>query len=49
MMVTKPDKKGKEEGQGSLIYSAKIKIDGNKIEIENYGIEPIRLMSVRKF
>jgi hypothetical protein len=43
------DKKGKEKGQGTLIYAAKVKvIDGSKIEIENYGIDPVRLMSVRK-
>jgi hypothetical protein len=49
MLELKKNKKGKEEGQGSLIYSAKIKIVGNRLEIENYGIEPLRLMSVQKF
>ena len=45
----KRDKKGKEKGEGALIYAAKVKvIEGKKIEIENYGIEPIRLMGVRK-
>lgn len=45
----KTNKKGKEEGQGELIYAAKVKvIDGNRLEIENYGIDPVRLMSVRK-
>jgi len=40
---------GKEEGEGSLIYSAKIKVlDGNQIDVESYGIAPIRLMGVRK-
>jgi hypothetical protein len=41
--------KGKEEGEGALIYSAKIKVlDGNNIDVESYGIAPIRLMAVRK-
>ena len=45
----KKDKKGKEKGEGVLIYAAKIKVlDGNKLEIENYGISPIRLSAVRK-
>lgn len=40
---------GKEEGEGALIYSAKIKVlDGNQIDVESYGIAPIRLMGVRK-
>ena len=41
--------KGKEEGVGQLIYAAKIKVlEGNTIEIENYGVEPARLQGVRK-
>jgi len=40
---------GKEEGVGALIYSAKIKVlEGNSIDVESYGIQPIRLMGVRK-
>ena len=40
---------GKEEGSGSLLYAAKIKvIGGNSIELESYGIDAIRLMGVRK-
>lgn len=40
---------GKEEGEGALIYSAKIKVlEGNSIDVESYGIAPIRLMGVRK-
>lgn len=40
---------GKEEGEGALIYSAKIKVlDGNQIDVESYGIAPIRLLGVRK-
>lgn len=45
----KTNSKGKEEGSGALIYSAKIKVlDGKSIDVETYGIEPIRLMGVRK-
>ncbi len=45
----KRDKNGKEKGEGALIYAAKVKvINGKKVEIENYGIDPIRLMGVRK-
>lgn len=45
----KRDKKGKEKGEGVLVYAAKIKVlDGNKLDIENYGVSPVRLMSVRK-
>ena len=41
--------KGKEEGEGSLVYAAKVKVEeGNKIEIESYGVAPIRLMGVRQ-
>ena len=40
---------GKEEGEGALIYSAKIKVlNGNSIDVESYGVAPIRLMGVRK-
>lgn len=40
---------GKEEGSGALIYAAKIKVlEGNSIDVESYGIQPIRLMGVRK-
>lgn len=46
----KTDEKGKEEGEGALLYSAKIKVlDGNTIDVESYGISPIRLMGVKKF
>jgi len=45
----KDDKKGKEEGVGALIYSAKIKLlTGNQVDIENFGIDPIRLEGVRQ-
>jgi hypothetical protein len=45
----KPNKKGREEGTGVLMYAAKIKVlEGNRIEVETYGIEPIKLLGVRK-
>lgn len=45
----KDDKKGKEEGEGALIYAAQIKaLDGDKFEIENFGVDPIKLMGVRQ-
>ena len=45
----KTNEKGKEEGTGALVYAAKIKVlEGKSIEIESYGIEPVRLMGVRK-
>ena len=45
----KKNSKGREEGTGALMYAAKIKVlDGNRIEVETYGIEAIRLMGVRK-
>ena len=45
----KDDKKGKEEGVGALDYAAQIKeLDGNKLEVENFGIDPIRLEGVRQ-
>jgi hypothetical protein len=37
------------KGEGSLIWAAKVKgISGGSIEVENFGIEPARLMKVRK-
>ena len=46
----KKNSKGREEGEGALLYSAKIKVlDGNQIDVESYGIGPVKLMGVRKF
>lgn len=46
----KKNDKGREEGTGALLYSAKIKVlEGNSIDVESYGIGPIKLMGVRKF
>ena len=45
----KKNSKGREEGTGALLYSAKIKVlEGNSIDVESYGISPIRLLGVRK-
>lgn len=45
----KKNSKGREEGTGALLYSAKIKVlEGNSIEVESYGVDAIRLMGVRK-
>lgn len=45
----KRNSKGKEEGSGALLYSAKIKVlNNNTIDVESYGIGPIQLMGVRK-
>ncbi|MFL6230677.1 MAG: hypothetical protein ACJ741_18040 [Pyrinomonadaceae bacterium] len=49
MLDLKKDSKGKEKGEGTLIYAAKIKLlNGKTLDIENYGIQPIRLMGVRQ-
>src|SRR5215469_12119141 len=43
------DLDARNRGAGSLTYAAKVKvINSDKVEIENFGIEPIRLMGVRK-
>lgn len=45
----KKNSKGREEGTGALLYSAKIKVlEGNSIDVESYGIGPIKLLGVRK-
>ena len=45
----KTTKKGKEEGEGAMLYAAKIKVlENNKIELESYGVGAIKLMGVRK-
>jgi hypothetical protein len=46
----KKNSKGREEGEGALLYSARIKVlDGNNIDVESYGIGPVKLLGVRKF
>lgn len=49
VMDLKIDKKGKEVGQGLLIYAAKVKIKKGKLDIEYLGMEPISLRNVRKY
>ena len=50
ILDVKKDKKGKEVGEGTLFYAAKVKIvNGNQVEIEHYGIDPIRLANLRKY
>ena len=44
----KLNKKGKEVGEGMLIYASKVKIEKGKLDIEYVGMEPIRLANVRK-
>ena len=45
----KADKKGKEKGEGSLIYAAQIKVlDGEKVDIENLTFAPIHLLGVHQ-
>lgn len=45
----KKNSKGREEGTGALLYAAKIKVlEGNRIELESYGIDAVRLLGVRK-
>jgi len=45
----KSDKKGKEKGEGTLIYAAQIKVlDGEKVDIENLTFAPIHLLGVRQ-
>ena len=42
--------KGKEKGEGTLIYAAKIKVlNGEKVDIENLTFAPIKLLAVRQF
>ncbi|HEU4433363.1 MAG TPA: hypothetical protein VFR51_08185 [Pyrinomonadaceae bacterium] len=46
----KKNSKGREEGTGALLYAAKIKVlENNRIELESYGIDAIRMLGVRKF
>jgi hypothetical protein len=40
---------GKEKGEGTLIYAAKIKVmDEQKVDVENFTFAPIRLLGVRE-
>jgi len=44
----KTNKKGKEEGEGVLLYASQVKIENGAVEIEYVGISPIKLRNVRK-
>jgi hypothetical protein len=40
---------GKQKGEGTLVYAAKIKgLDGEKLEVENVAFAPIRLLGVHE-
>lgn len=45
----KTNKKGKEVGDGMLLYASKVKIEKGKLEIEYVGMEPIRLTNLKKY
>ena len=45
----KRNKKGKEVGQGMLLYAAKVKIEKGVLDIEYVGMAPIRLANLRKY
>lgn len=45
----KTNKKGKEVGDGILLYAAKVKIEKGKLDIEYVGMEPIRLTNLKKY
>ncbi len=50
VMVLKINAKGKEVGQGLLIYAAKVKINKKgKLEIEYLGVDPMNLKHVQKY
>jgi hypothetical protein len=44
----KRNKKGKEVGEGILLFASQVKIENGKLEIEYVGMEPIKLRNVRK-
>ena len=45
----KTNKKGKEIGDGMLLYAAKVKIENGKLDIEYVGMEPISLTNLKKY
>jgi hypothetical protein len=50
VMDLKIDKKGREVGQGQLIYAAKVKINKKgKLEVEYLGIDPMTLGHIQKY
>jgi hypothetical protein len=40
--------KGKNEGEGKWLVSTKLSIANKRLEIENYGQEPVRLTTVKE-
>src|SRR6185369_2565091 len=42
------NKKGKEVGEGMLLYASQVKIENGKLEIEYVGMDPIKLRNVSK-
>ena len=44
----KINKKGKEVGEGVLLYASEVKIKEGQLEIEYLGLDPIKLRNVRK-
>jgi len=42
------NKKGKEVGEGMLLYASQVKIENGALEIEYVGMDPIKLRNVRK-
>jgi hypothetical protein len=49
MLNLKKNKKGKEVGDGMLLYAAKVKIENGVLDIEYVGMAPIRLANLRKY
>lgn len=49
MLDLKRNKKGKEVGEGILLYASQVKIENGKLEIEYLGMDPIKLRNVRKY
>lgn len=45
----KTNKKGKEVGEGVLLYASEVKIKKGKLEIEYLGMDPVKLRNVRKY
>ena len=45
----KTNKKGKEVGEGVLLYASEVKIKKGKLEIEYLGMDPVKLSNVRKY
>jgi hypothetical protein len=45
----KRNKKGKEVGDGMLLFASKVKIEKVKLDIEYVGMEPIRLTNLKKY